>query len=119
MIAKSRPISSRRSASRRGNSAVARSFVFFDGWPQNASWLMRRWPPLLERHAERAARAVAHRIPTFDRVFAADPAQFFDKDRAVFDPVPVGVDDRMVEPRLDLRCREMSAQRGLLVWKLR
>src|SRR5215475_14096888 len=70
--------------------------------------------PLLDRHAERAARAVAHRIPALDRVFAADPAQFFGKDRAVFDPVPVGVDDRMVESRLDLRCREMSAQRGLL-----
>ena len=75
--------------------------------------------PLLDRHAERAARAVAHRIPAFDRVFAADPAQFLGKDRAVLDPVPVGVNDRMVEPRLDLRCREMSAQRGLLVSKLR
>ena len=30
-------------------------------------------------------------------------AQFLGKDRAVFDPVPVGVDDGMVEPRLDLR----------------
>jgi hypothetical protein len=75
--------------------------------------------PLLERHAEGAARAVARRIPALDRVFAADPAQFLGKDRAVFDPVPIGVNDRMVEPRLDLRCREMSAQRGLLVWKLR
>jgi hypothetical protein len=28
--------------------------------------------------------------------------------------MPVGVDDRVVEPRFDLRRREMSAQRGLL-----
>src|SRR5438105_1554313 len=68
--------------------------------------------PLLDRHAERAASTVAHRVPVFDRVLAADPAQFLGKDRAVFDPVPVGVDDRVVEPRFDLRCREMSAQRG-------
>src|SRR6516165_4680103 len=67
--------------------------------------------------SSRAAGAVAHRIPALDRVFAADPAQLLSKDRAVFDPVPVGVDDRMVEPRLDLRCREMSAHRGLLVRK--
>src|ERR1700751_1795023 len=75
--------------------------------------------PLLERHAKGDARAVAHRIPAFHRVFAADPAQFLGKDRAVLDPVPVGVNDRMVEPRLDLRCRAMSAQRALLVSKLR
>jgi len=56
--------------------------------------------PLLDRHAERAARAVAHRIPALDRIFAADPAQFLGKDWAVFYPVPVGVNDRMVEPRL-------------------
>src|SRR5712672_3550408 len=113
MIAKSRPISSSRSARRRGNSAVARSFVFFDGWPQNASWLMRR------RRRSSTDILSAHRVPAFHGVLAADPAQLLGKDRAVFDPVPVGVDDRMVEPRLDLRCREMSAQRGLLVWKLR
>src|ERR1700758_1861702 len=71
--------------------------------------------PLLDRHAERAARAVAHRIPALDRVFPADPAQFLGKNRAVFNPVPVGVDDRMVEPRLDLRCGAMSGQRSLLV----
>src|SRR5215472_18657615 len=71
--------------------------------------------PLLDRHAESAAGAVAHRIPALDRILAADPAQLLGKDRAVFDPVPVGVDDRMVEPRLDLRCREMIAHRGLLV----
>src|SRR6516165_12554619 len=74
--------------------------------------------PLLDRHAERAARAVADRVPAFDGIPASDPAQFLDKDRAVLDPVPVGVDDRMVEPRLDLRCREMSAHRGLLERKL-
>src|SRR5437763_3295125 len=42
MIAKSRPISSRRSYNRRGNTAVAKSRVFFAGWAQNASWLIRR-----------------------------------------------------------------------------
>src|SRR5262249_52672562 len=75
--------------------------------------------PLLDRHAERAARAVAHRVPALDRVLAADPAQLLGEDRAVFDPVPVGVDDRMVKPRLDLPSREMSAHRGLLERKLR
>ena len=66
----------------------------------------------LDRYAERAARAVAHRVPAFDRVLASDSAQFLGEDRAVFDPVPVGVDDRMVEPRLDLRCRERSGHPG-------
>jgi hypothetical protein len=75
--------------------------------------------PLFDRNAERDARAVAHRVPACDGVLAADPAQFLDKDRAVFYPVPVGVDDRMVEPRLDLACREMSAHQGLLERKLR
>src|SRR5262249_11544508 len=74
--------------------------------------------PLFDRHTERAARAVAHRVPALDRVFAADPAQLLGKDRAVFDPMPIGVNDRVVEPRLDLRCREMSVHRGLLVRKL-
>src|ERR1700741_1941328 len=74
--------------------------------------------PLLDRHAEGAARAVAHGVPALDGVLAADPAQFLGKARAVFDPVPVGVNDRMVEPRLDLRCREMNAHPGLLVRKL-
>ena len=74
--------------------------------------------PLLDRHAQRAARAVANCVPTLDRVLAADLPQLFGKDRALFDPVSVGADDWMVEPRLDLCCREMNAHRGLLVRKL-
>jgi hypothetical protein len=42
MIAKSSPISSRRSCKSRGNTAVAKSRVFLAGCAQNASWLIRR-----------------------------------------------------------------------------
>src|SRR5207244_702882 len=69
-------------------------------------------PPLLDRHRQDAADAAADRVPPSDRLVAADLAQLLDEDRAIFDPMPVGVDDRMVEAGFDLRGSRMGAHRG-------
>jgi hypothetical protein len=81
-------------------------------------------PPasFLDRHAECAARAVADRVPAFDRVLAAEPSQFLGKDRAVFDPMPVGVDDRALRtafrrlPRVWTECRAAAVMVPAASW---
>src|SRR5439155_26582492 len=69
-------------------------------------------PALLDRHRQHPADATADRGPAGDRLVAADLAELLGKDRAVFDPMPVGVDDRMVEARFDLCGSRMGAHRG-------
>ena len=49
-----------------------------------------------------------------NRVLAPDLPQLLGKYRPVFDPMPVGVDHRMIEPRLDLNGGQMGAHGGLL-----
>src|SRR5207248_1564575 len=66
-------------------------------------------PALLDRHRQHGAGAAADRLPAANGVVAADLAQLLGEHRAVFDPVAVGVDDRMVEARFDLRGSEISA----------
>jgi hypothetical protein len=43
------------------------------------------------------------------RRIAANFAQLFVEHRAVFDPVPIGVNDRVIEPGLDLRGVQVGA----------
>src|SRR5712691_10909347 len=66
-------------------------------------------PPLLDRHRQDAADPAANCRPAAHRILAADLAQLLGEHRAVFDPMPVGVDHRMIEPGLDLRGGQMGA----------
>src|SRR5205823_875985 len=76
-------------------------------------------PPLLDRHRQHRPGAAADRLPAAHRVVAAELAQLLGEHRAVFDPVAVGVDDRMVEAGLDLRGSQMSAHGYLTRWNNR
>src|SRR5437764_12296774 len=73
-------------------------------------------PPatLLDRHRQDAARAAPDRVPAAHRRLTANFAQLFGKDRAILDPVPVGIDDRMVETGFDLGRGQMGAHEHLL-----
>ena len=53
--------------------------------------------PLGERHLERVGDALGGGVEAFDRGRAADAAELLLHDGPVFDPVAVGVDDRVVE----------------------
>jgi hypothetical protein len=66
-------------------------------------------PPLLDRHRQHAARAAADRAPAAHRGLAADLAQLLGEDGPVFDPVAVGVDNRVVEAGFDLGGGQMGA----------
>ena len=66
-------------------------------------------PPLLDRHRQHAARAAADRAPAAHRGLAADLAELLSEDGPVFDPVAVGVDNRMIEARFDLGGGQMGA----------
>ena len=66
-------------------------------------------PPLLDRHRQHAARAAADRAPAAHRGLAADLAELLGEDGPVFDPVAVGVDNRMIETGFDLGGGQMGA----------
>ena len=91
------PRSSRRWYMRRGIMAVARSSTFSHGEDQNASCPTRRRARSATDHLERVGHALARQGQALDGRLAADAAELLAHHRAVLQPVPVGVDDRVVE----------------------
>jgi hypothetical protein len=58
--------------------------------------------PLGQRHLERVGDALAGEIVGFRRRLASDAPEFLAHDRAILDPVPVGVDDGVAQARVKL-----------------
>ena len=67
-----------------------------------------------DRHRERIACRLHRREKPVRGLAAADLAHPFAEDRVVFDPVPVGVDDRMADPGTDFGGALMGAHAFLL-----
>jgi len=69
---------------------VARSSTFSDGEPQNAA-------ALGQGHPERARHPIGSGGEGLDGGVSADAPELVAHDRPVFEPVTVGVDDRVIQ----------------------
>src|SRR5262249_58087878 len=71
-------------------------------------------PPLGDRHAERVLGGLHGGVESFGRLVAADLSHALAEDRVKLHPVPVTVDDGMVEARPDLRRGQVPVRAHVL-----